>query len=145
MLQVSQTLRIKGTLYHHFKSKEDLMDALIERQTANLLLAAKQIAEDQHIPVKERIVRTILALHMDTEQPDGQKMMEQIHKPQNTLMHQKTKKILLQGIPSIMADIVRDGTLQGIFKTLYPLECMEMALCYLDVMLDDDVFDLTED
>lgn len=121
------------------------MDALIERQTANLLLAAKQIAEDQHIPVKERIVRTILALHMDTEQPDGQKMMEQIHKPQNTLMHQKTKKILLQGIPSIMADIVRDGTLQGIFKTLYPLECMEMALCYLDVMLDDDVFDLTED
>lgn len=134
----------KGTLYHHFKSKEDIMDALIKRQTADILVSAKKIADDKSIPVKERIVQTILALHVDTKQAEGEKMIGQLHKPQNVQMHQKTKKVVFQGVPPIMADIVKDGVLQGIFETPYPLECMEMALCYLDVMLDDDMFELTE-
>lgn len=134
----------KGTLYHHFKSKEDIMDALIKRQTADILVSAKKIADDKSIPVKERIVQTILELHVDTKQAEGEKMIGQLHKPQNAQMHQKTKKVVFQGVPPIMADIVKDGVLQGIFETPYPLECMEMALCYLDVMLDDDMFELTE-
>ena len=120
------------------------MDALIKRQTADILVSAKKIADDKSIPVKERIVQTILALHVDTKQAEGEKMIGQLHKPQNVQMHQKTKKVVFQGVPPIMADIVKDGVLQGIFETPYPLECMEMALCYLDVMLDDDMFELTE-
>lgn len=135
----------KGTLYHHFKSKESIMDALIERQTASLLSAARKAAEDKSVPVKERMLRTILALHMDTEQKAGREMLEQLHKPQNALMHQKTKRIVFRGVPPIMAGIVRDGVAEGLFETPYPLECMEMSLCYLDVMLDDDMLQLTEE
>lgn len=60
----------KGTLYHHFKSKEEIMDALIERQTSVLLKKAKMAAGDQSMPVNERMLRTVLALHMDTEQTE---------------------------------------------------------------------------
>lgn len=135
----------KGTLYHHFKSKEDIMDAMIKRQTDDIFSNAKKAAEDKSIPVKERIIQTILALRVDRAQVEGQRMMEQLHRPQNTLMHEKTKKIIFEGVPPILSGIVMEGVEQGIFQTRYPLECMEMALCYLDVVLDDDIFELTRE
>lgn len=134
----------KGTLYHHFKSKEDIMDALIERHTDLMLAEAAQTAADKSIPVQERMVRTVMTLHVeDTNHTGGSQMIEHLHKPQNALMHQKTKRIILQRIPPILADILEDGIEEGLFETPYPLECMEMAVCYLDIMLDDDVFELT--
>lgn len=106
----------KGTLYHRFKSKESIMDALIERQTDSLLSAARKAAEDKSVPVKERMLRTILALHMDTERKEGREMLEQLHKPQNALMHQKTKRVVFRGVPPIMAGILRDGVAEGLFE-----------------------------
>lgn len=136
----------KGTLYHHFKSKEEIMDALIQRQMSGILLAAEKVAEDQSIPVKERMLRTILALHVeDTEQTEGREIMAHLHKPKNVLMHQKTKQILFQRVPPILAGILKEGIAQGLFDTSYPLECMEIALCYLDMVLDDDMLNLTQE
>lgn len=133
----------KGTLYHHFKSKEDIMDALIERQTAQVLAAAGRIAGDRGIPVEERMIRTIQALHIEVEgETEGKELIDQLHRPQNALMHQKMKQIILRRVPPMMAGIVKDGIDQGIYSTPYPLECMEMTVCYLDIMLDDNVFEL---
>ena len=41
----------RGTLYYHFKSKEDILDAMIERMNNQLLAMAAQIAGQQTIPV----------------------------------------------------------------------------------------------
>lgn len=133
----------KGTLYHHFKSKEAVMDALIERQSGLILSAAGKMAGDKTLPVKERLVNTILALHMNTEETGGEEIIHHLHKPQNALMHQKTKRIIFQQVPPILAGILQEGIDQGLFETPYPLECMEMAVCYLSSVLDDDVFELT--
>lgn len=135
----------KGTLYHHFKSKEDIMDALIARQAGVVLSAAREAAGDKSIPVKERVIRTVMALHMDTSQLEDKQVMDHLHKPQNALMHQKAKQIIFQNVPPILADIIVDGIAQGLFETPYPLECMEMMLSCLDTILDDDVCRLTKE
>lgn len=134
----------KGTLYHHFKSKQDIMDALIERQTSSILSAAQKVAADKSIPVVERMIRTVLALHIeDGQDTEGKEMIEHLHKPENALMQQKTKRIILQGVSPILATIVEDGVNENLFHTPYPLECMEMVLMYMTTVLDDDVFELT--
>ncbi len=134
----------RGTLYHHFKSKEEIMDALIARHTERLLAQARQAAQDTAAPVEQRVLRTVMALHVDeAEGTDGKAMLDHLHKPQNALMHQKTKRILLRQVPQLFCDILKDGIAQGLYETAYPLECMEMAVCYLDTVLDEDVFELT--
>lgn len=133
----------RGTLYHHFKSKEDIMDGLIARQMETIVSAAREIADDKSIPIKERMVRTILSLNVSEEGNESEAMIEHLHKPQNALMHQKTNHIMIQQIPPILAGIVEDGVAEGLFHTKYPLECMELSFVYLKTISDDGVLELT--
>ena len=41
----------RGTLYYHFKSKEEILDAMIERIDKQLVAKAKMIAGNKEIPV----------------------------------------------------------------------------------------------
>jgi AcrR family transcriptional regulator len=134
----------RGTLYYHFKSKEDIMDALIERYNVRLLDAARQIASDQSIPVNERITRVVLAMNLGGGDSDKE-IMEHIHKPQNALMHQKIQKAVISGVTPILADIIREGIQQGVYDTPYPHECMEMVIVYANVIFDEQMIEIADE
>ncbi|MFC6651584.1 TetR/AcrR family transcriptional regulator [Paenibacillus rhizoplanae] len=134
----------RGTLYYHFKSKEDIMDALIERTNATILHAAQQIAEDKSIPVIERILRAVMALNISSGESSSTEIMEHIHKPQNALMHQKIQKAVIRSVPPILAPIISEGIEQGIFNTPYPYECMEIVVVYATT-IDNDMVEMTEE
>lgn len=133
----------RGTLYHHFKSKEDIMDALIDRYSDGLLDAAQVIAEDKTIPVVERMIRVVMALNLSGG--SSKEIMEHIHKPQNALMHQKIQKVIINGVPPILTGIIREGIEQGMFSTPFPYECMEMVVIYANTVFDDDMITLTNE
>ncbi|TCS94143.1 TetR/AcrR family transcriptional regulator [Hazenella coriacea] len=133
----------RGTLYYHFKSKEDIMDALIERYSVLLLGAAKEIASDKSIPVIERIIRTVMALNLSGG--TSKVIMDHIHKPQNALMHQKIQKVIINGFPPILTEIIREGIEQGMFNTPFPYECMEMVVIYANTVFDDDMVTMTDE
>ncbi len=131
----------RGTLYYHFKSKEDIMDALIERYNVRILGAAREVAADKSIPVTERIIRVIMAIQISGG--SNKEIMEHIHKPSNALMHQKIQKVIINGITPILAGIICEGIEQGLFHTPFPYECMEMIIAYANAVFDDDMVDLT--
>ncbi|MFF2177775.1 TetR/AcrR family transcriptional regulator [Lysinibacillus sp. NPDC058147] len=133
----------RGTLYYHFKSKEDIMDALIDRYNTQILDAANGIAADKSIPIHERIVRVVMALNISGE--NGKEIIDHIHKPQNALMHQKIQKVIINGLPPILTEIIREGIEQGLFSTPYPYECMEMIVAYTNTVFDDDMVDMTDE
>lgn len=133
----------RGTLYYHFKSKEDIMDALIERYSNSMLGAAKVIAEDKRIPVKERIVRAVMALSISGR--TGKEIVDHIHKPQNALMEQKMNKTMIGGVTPILSGIIKEGVENGVFDTLFPYECTEMIVTYIHIIFDNETVEMSEE
>lgn len=133
----------RGTLYHHFKSKEEIMDALIERYSDRLLGAAQEVAADKNTPLVDRIIRVVMSMNLSGG--SSEEIMEHIHRPQNALMHQKIQKMIINGLTPILSEIICEGIEQGVFRTPYPYECMEMVVTYANTIFDDDMVQMTNE
>ena len=125
----------RGTLYYHFKSKEEILDGVIERISNRLMSDAGKVIRDTELPVLERLTKAILALNVESE--IGHEVMEQVHRPQNALMHQKMQQQLLDGITPLFTELVKEGVRQGICHTDYPGEVVEMTLIYANTAFDE--------
>lgn len=125
----------RGTLYYHFKSKEDILDAMIRRLNDSLVSQAAKIAGDKSLPVLERLTLMIQSLNVDNAL--GMEIMSQVHKPQNALMHQKLQESLLEGVVPLVASLIEEGQEQGICQTRYPQEVAEMTLLYSTTAFDE--------
>ena len=122
----------RGTLYYHFKSKEEILDAIINRMMDRLIVKAKTIVAQKDVPVLQRL--TMMMLSLSVSDNLGQELLEQAHKPQNALMHQKC---LLSGINPIITDLIKEGITKGICQTDYPEEVAEMTFLYANTIFDD--------
>jgi AcrR family transcriptional regulator len=127
----------RATVYYHFKSKEDVLDALLERTTAKFLTSARKIAGDKSIPVFERLFQTLISMNADNGNAEMAEVVEHIHKPQNALMHQKTHRLMMEGIPPILMEIVEDGIAEGLFDTPYPYESLEMIIAHINAVFGE--------
>lgn len=125
----------RGTLYHHFTSKEDILDSVIDRINDTLMRDAKKIAEDKQIPLLDRLTDSICALNVDSR--IGEEVLIQVHKPQNALLHQKMQEKLLSGIVPIIAALIEEGNSEGIFHSPYPKEAAEMLMIYSNIAFDE--------
>ena len=127
----------RGTLYYHFKSKEDILDAMIDRVLDEIIRKASHIALDESVPVLERLTKTVLAANVDTK--TGDMILEQVHKPQNALMHAKMQEKLLQQLLPLFMKMIDDGISQGLMQTDYPEDTIQMLLLYSNTVFDDSI------
>ncbi len=125
----------RGTLYYHFKSKEEILDGVIGRITNRLMQDAGEIVRKKELPVLERLTKAIMSLNVESK--IGYEIMEQVHRPQNALMHQKMQATLLAGINPILTELVKEGIEQGICHTRYPESVVEMTILYANVAFDE--------
>jgi len=134
----------RGTLYYHFKSKEEILDGVIRRMTERMMAEAGKIVRNRELSLLERLTKAILSLNVESQ--IGNEVMEQVHRPQNALMHQKMQKRLLVGINPIFTELIEEGVREGICHTDYPEEAVEMTMLYANTAFDSiDINDLSQE
>ena len=132
----------KGTFYYYFKSKEEVMDALIERVSLIAMEKVQKVAETEGMDTQEKMLHMFLAMRM--EGPGEEQMLDDLHRPENALMHQKLLNYIVVNIAPLLAQVVKQGVDQGIWKCPYPLEYMKIFLAASTTLMDDGIFEQDE-
>ncbi|AVP48595.1 TetR family transcriptional regulator [Bacillus thuringiensis] len=129
----------KGTFYHYFKSKEEVMDEIIMRIIKEDVTKAKRIVSNPDIPVLDKLFKIL----MEQSPKSGdvkEKMIEQFHQPNNAEMHQKSLVQSIIHLSPVLTEVLEQGIEEGIFSTPYPRETIELLLSSAQVIFDDGLF-----
>ena len=128
----------KGTFYYYFKSKEEVLDSIIARVTEMVVGRAEEVASNPKLSPVEKLINVILSMKVENEIDN--EFMERLHKPENSLIHQKSLVLMVSRITPILDKIVDKGISQGIFKSEFPMQYMQIFLTSSMTLLDDGIF-----
>jgi len=128
----------KGTFYYYFKSKEEVLDAIIERVTEMVAVRAEECAANPEFSPEMKLLNVILSMRVESDVNND--IMEELHKPENALMHQKSLSLMVTRVAPVLAKVVEEGISEGIFKSDFPIQYMQIFLTSSITLLDDGIF-----
>jgi len=129
----------KGAFYHHFKSKDEILESLAEQYAKNMAQAAQAVAEQKNLGA---VAKLNLALSKDQQYKFinlGQLL--QIHciikQNRDQIFENKLieKGLVIAGKPFVK--IIKQGVAEKVFNTQYPEEIVELIIRTISHMHDD--------
>ncbi len=134
----------KGAIYHHFKSKEDILIAVTDRMTAdsNKLLAS--IRDRTDLGGKEKLKLLFAASLNDPVQNDLFTAAPDFNNNPRlvfSILHETIKDTA----PNYILPIIRQGIADGSIQTDYPEQLAELILLAANVWMNPMIFDSTEE
>lgn len=126
----------KGTLYYHFKTKNEIMNAIIERRVAKVIEELNRIAENKSIYFLDRIVMVFkMAKFSDI---NNKQNLNYLHKSENNFMHQKMQEAMIETFAPILIKLSKEGEKEGIINCQYLHQSIEMLLVYGNLIFDNN-------
>ncbi|MBL6936977.1 MAG: TetR/AcrR family transcriptional regulator [Alphaproteobacteria bacterium] len=107
----------KGGFYHHFLSKEDLLDALIARMTRQAIAEAEDVLSDPTLDALTKLNRFLDRSQQWKLQsaPALRAIVAVLVKPENALLYQRMIRSAVTAVSPVLSRIVEDGISEGIF------------------------------
>jgi AcrR family transcriptional regulator len=133
----------KGTFYHYFASKEELMEAVVARAVDTGMAAVEAVADDPDLPASDKLRLIVSSPGPDTAHRDG--MAEELHKANNAELHLRSLVVSIRRLTPAITRIVEQGILEGVFSTPCPKETVELLLTASQFLLDTGIFGRDED
>ena len=133
----------KGTFYYYFKSKEEVLDAVIEKAVALIVQRIRPIMKIDNISSREKLFKAILSMKIDKDVDSG--ILEEIHLPNNALLHQKMLELTVNNVEPFLTEIIVEGIEKGEFTCEYPKEYMKILLTSATILLDFGIFKMSDD
>ncbi|MGN1137810.1 MAG: TetR/AcrR family transcriptional regulator [Ruminococcus sp.] len=128
----------KGSVYYYFSSKEEILEALVERNYAKPLETAKNLAKQKDISPFKRMAMIFQAcrnssLAISSNNP-GHNLTDA---KETALIHKKYMTYLISELKPELTKIIEQGIECGDIHFDYPSALAEIVLIVLSVKLDN--------
>ena len=132
----------KGTFYYYFKSKEEILGAIVERTIGEIEEMAQAVAD---VPDQDALAKMEQLLSgIRVSDGDGREVTELLHLPENRELHEATNVATVLRLSPVFAQIVEQGNREGVFAVPCPLETIQVILTGAHFLLDGGLFDFTD-
>ena len=129
----------KGSIYYYFKSKEEILEAVIERTYSKAIEESERLLKVSHLDAltkMEIIFRACRDSSSELLLPESSTFLEM---QQSALVHQQYIRIIIKKLRPILADIIRQGNQEGTMYCESPDEVAEIALLILTIKFDNQL------
>ncbi len=128
----------KGAFYHHFESKEGLLEALLERMIDEVELVARPIVDDPTMPALEKLQRFFDRVsRWKMERKEYMLAILRVwYADENALVRQKFKAKRLQRAADWLVAIVQQGIDEGVLAPPFPDQVGGLILTIMESMGD---------
>ena len=140
--EIAQTAGIgKGSIYYYFNSKDEILQALIERSYREPLRVAHHLAERTDLSAYVRMSMIFQACRNSSVEflSEISKKRSDTMTPQTALLHQNYMSYLIRELKPELAAIIRQATENGDVTFDMPEELAEIALIVLTVKLANNI------
>lgn len=126
----------KGTIYHYFSSKQDILEAVVENIIDEELKQKEELLNST--PVRDlKAMEKLKILIIENDISDkNEKILDNLHHPENIEMHTKQLGRYIAKLAPLWASIFSQGCREGVFRTDHPLECAEFILAGVQFLTD---------
>lgn len=146
MNDLMNTLAIaKGTIYHYFKSKEDLLEAVVQDMVQDYVVslqsAMSKANRDAHESVNQNALERMKTLITAGQVSETQKeTLAKLHRPGNTALHTRLLAVTISKLAALYADVFEQGNKEGIFQVAHPLETAEFLIAGIQFITDEGCY-----
>ncbi len=122
----------KGAFYHYFKSKEDLLDKLVERFTNQILDKLQPIVEDRDLNALDKLNQVFIqsSIYKAGQLDFIMTLSKAIYSDKNLVLREKINQKSLQISSQLFAQILDQGSREGCFSIHNPQATAEMILLF---------------
>lgn len=144
--EIAQTAGIgKGSIYYYFSSKDEILEALIERSYKKSLEIAKNLTTQTDIPPFTRMAMLFQACRTSSAEFLRQDSSSTENGAEKAFLHQKYLNYLITELKPVLTSIIEQGIESGDIHFGYPAALAEIVLIILTLKLDNTIVPASEE
>ncbi len=133
----------KGTFYHYFKSKMEVLEAVVLRFSDTVISRVNELIDLEGIRPEEKLFRAFKSMQM--KDPSGSYVIDEMHKVDNAILHQKSLNQMVVAMAPALTKIIEEGIEKEAWSCRYPLSYMRIFLASALTLMDEGIFEQEAD